>query len=92
MNRVRCMEFNCVFKDAMEVDEAKEFERAADKDIKDKFKLDADYQDALVYLTIDAYKEFKHKGHAIPEIVKNATKEWEKNKNQLPAGGLSCIA
>lgn len=76
MNRVRCMEFNCVFKDAMDVDDSKEFERAADKEIKDKFKLDLDYQDALVCLMIDAYREYKHKGHVIPEIVKNATKEW----------------
>lgn len=76
INRVRCMEFNCVFKDAMEVDGAKEFERVADKEIKDKFNLDVDYQDALVWLMIDTFREYKVKGHVIPDKVKNATKEW----------------
>jgi hypothetical protein len=70
------MEFNCEFKDAMEVDNSKEFERVADKEIKDKFKQDTDYQDALVYLMIDAYREYKANGHIMPDKVKNATKEW----------------
>jgi hypothetical protein len=76
INRVRCMEFNCVFKDAMEVDGEKEFERAADKEIKDKFANNLDYQDALVWVMIDAYRLFKQNGHNIPDRVKNATKEW----------------
>ena len=76
INRIRCMEFNCLFKDAMEVDGDKEFERAADTEIKDKFAGNIDYKDALVWVMIDAFREFKEQGHIIPDKVKNATKEW----------------
>jgi phage/plasmid-associated DNA primase len=72
-NRNNCIEYKCVFVDG---DITKEFERLADKEIKDKFQQDVDYQDALVYLMIDTFKEFKEKGHDKPDIVKEASKEW----------------
>lgn len=74
VNRVKCVEFNCVFKTADEV--SLNFERVADKDLKDKFEKDTDYQDALVWLMVDAYQSFKEHGHNVPDGIKQATKEW----------------
>ncbi len=54
----------------------KEFERVADKTIKPTFIHNVDYQDALVHIIIDSYKEFIAKGHQVPQVVKAATKEW----------------
>lgn len=72
-NRVRCIEYKCVFTD----DEiTKDFERVADKDIKDKFKHNVDYQNALIHIIEDSYKEFKAEGHKVPECIREATKEW----------------
>lgn len=73
-NRVNCVEYKCVFNEDGEINH--DFERLADKEIKDKFNKDIDYQDALVHLMIDSYKEFKEHGHNKPEIVKDASKEW----------------
>jgi hypothetical protein len=84
VNRIRCVEFNCVFKNVEDV--AQDFERVADKDIKDKFEKDADFQDALVWIMIDAFNEFKHKGHLTPETVTVATKEWTGDTGSV--GGL----
>lgn len=72
-NRVRCVEYKCVFTDG---EITKDFERKADKDIKDAFKRSADYQDALVHVILDAYKEVKTDGHLVPDSIKEATKEW----------------
>lgn len=72
-NRVKCIEYKCVFTSG---EISKDFERMADPDIKTTFKTNADYQDALVFVMVDAYQEFLQKGHVIPESVKEATKEW----------------
>lgn len=73
-NRVNCIEYKCVFNEDGEINH--DFERLADKEIKDKFNKDIDYQDALVHLMIDTYKEFKEYGHNKPDIIKDASKEW----------------
>lgn len=72
-NRVRCIDYKCVF---TENDITKDFERKADVSIKDRFKSDVDFQDALVHIMIDAYNEYKTKGHDVPECIREATKEW----------------
>jgi hypothetical protein len=72
-NRVKCIEYKCVFTNG---EITKDFERKADPDIKTTFKTNVDYQDALMYIMIDAYQEFLQKGHILPESVKEATKEW----------------
>jgi hypothetical protein len=72
-NRVNCIEYNCVFtEDAV----LQDFERVADKEIKDKFKHNVAYQDALVHIILDTFKEVQKEGHHTPDIVKVATKEW----------------
>jgi hypothetical protein len=73
VNRIRCVEFNCVFKFE---DVSRDYERLGDKEIKNTFEKDNEYQDALVWIMIDAYNEYKQKGHTTPDSVKSATKEW----------------
>jgi phage/plasmid-associated DNA primase len=72
-NRVRCIDYKCVFKTE---NITQEFERQADITIKDKFKNQAEYQDALVHIVIDSFQEFLANGHQVPEFVQQATKEW----------------
>lgn len=72
-NRVRCIDYKCVF---TEDDITKDFERRADVNIKDTFKHNNDYQDALVHIMIDAYNEFLETGHDVPNCIREATKEW----------------
>jgi len=71
-NRVKCIEYNCVFVDG---EVSQDFERPMDKTIKDKFK-DVEYQNAFIHIILDAYQEFLRNGHHVPEEVNNATKEW----------------
>jgi hypothetical protein len=72
-NRVLCIDYKCVF---TENEVSKDFERKADITIKDTFKYNSDYEDALVHIIIDSYKEFKDHGHVVPDCIREATKEW----------------
>lgn len=81
-NRVRCIEYKCVFVDG---EITRDYERMADKTIKTKFASDSSYQDALVHVMLDAYKEYKQGGHAVPDGVKEATREWSGNAGSVEA-------
>jgi len=52
-------------------------------DIKRKFQTNDDYKDALIIILINAYQDYLLNGHAIPQKVHNAKKEWISDENSL---------
>jgi phage/plasmid-associated DNA primase len=79
-NRLGCAEFNCRFV-ANEPVEANE--RKADEDIKDKFKRDKAFRNALVHVMRRAYRETRRFGNEQPDLVKKASESWVSNDNSL---------
>jgi phage/plasmid-associated DNA primase len=83
-NRLIVEELNNTFK-TNPAEVTKPHHRLADTTIKAKFKSDADVQDALVWVMIDSYKEFRVKGHVVPQLVKDAVDRWVGNESSLTA-------
>lgn len=78
-NRVRCVEYKCTF-----VDEVKnEWERLSDLKIKDSFKYNDDYKNAVVLIVLDAYKRFLSEGDATPNQVLESTQEWTSQESSI---------
>ena len=71
--RVRCVTFKCKF--VREVIDP-EYERLADKGIKDKFLNDDNYKNCVFFIIRDAYQVLLNNGEFEAESVKQATKEW----------------
>jgi phage/plasmid-associated DNA primase len=73
-NRVRTQEFDCTFMDAPDPELN---QRQKDDTLKPKFKHDADYQDAVLHLILDAYAAFVAGGRVMvePPGMEEATQE-----------------
>ena len=76
-NRVRCIEYKKTFVNKESYIGGDDPSIAfADPRLKDKFVNHPDYQDAMVHLMFDAYKEYLRDGHNVPSGVSEACKSW----------------
>lgn len=71
-NRVHCVEFKCTF---VENITNPDIHRIADSSIKDKFRNNADYKNALCHVMFDAMKLVQKEGLDVPDCVRKSTLE-----------------
>lgn len=83
-NRTVIGEMNNVFKKSQD-EIVRDNHRLADPTIKRRFKEDQNLQDALVWLMISSYKEYKRGGHVMPKLMKDAVDKWVGNESSLRA-------
>lgn len=77
LNRIRCVEYKMSFIDKDNFEgKLRDDQVLADITLKTKFKNDKRYQDAMVNVLLDAYREYKRDGHIVPPEIKSATSEW----------------
>lgn len=82
-NRVVCIEYRKVF--VADPDPDNKMFVKADPEVKNKFKTNDDYKDALQTIIFMAYQKYLKDGLMVPEAAKAAKKEWVQNENTLEA-------